>query len=141
MIEAIHLEGALAGVHVCGNAEWSVLLDSSADIVSFDAYSFFDKFILYPQEIKQFLDKGGIIAWGIVPTGDIDSVKKENVDSLLTLWEKEVDQVEKIGIDRKKIVDQSLITPSCGTGSLPLDIAKRVIEMTQKVSENIRNRY
>jgi methionine synthase II (cobalamin-independent) len=50
VIAAIHEEGALAGVHVCGNAEWSIILDSSADIVSFDAYSFFDKFILYPDQ-------------------------------------------------------------------------------------------
>jgi len=31
-----------------------------------------------------------------------------------------------------------LITPSCGTGSLPLDIAEKVIRMTRELSEKIR---
>jgi methionine synthase II (cobalamin-independent) len=138
VIAAIHEEGALAGVHVCANAEWPVILDSSADIVSFDAYSFFDKFILYPDQIKRFMEKGGLIAWGIVPTGDIASVEKESVESLATLWENQVLQMEAIGIDRSRIIEQSLITPSCGTGSLPLDIAQKVIRMTRELSEKIR---
>jgi methionine synthase II (cobalamin-independent) len=138
VIAAIHEEGALAGVHVCGNAEWSIILDSSADIVSFDAYSFFDKFILYPEQINRFIEKGGIIAWGIVPTGDIEAAEKESVESLESLWENEVRQMEAIGIDRSRIIEQSLITPSCGTGSLPLDIAEKVIRMTRELSEKIR---
>jgi methionine synthase II (cobalamin-independent) len=138
VIAAIHEEGALAGVHVCGNAEWSIILDSSADIVSFDAYSFFDKFILYPEQIKKFIKKGGLIAWGIVPTGDIEAAEKESVESLALLWENEVRQMEAIGIDRSRIIEQSLITPSCGTGSLPLDIAEKVIRMTRELSEKIR---
>ncbi|MCD6584838.1 MAG: hypothetical protein J7K96_03660 [Desulfobacteraceae bacterium] len=138
VIAAVHEEGALAGVHVCANAEWSIILDSSADIVSFDAYSFFDKFILYPTQLKKFIEKGGLIAWGIVPTGDIEDVEKESVESLAMLWENEVLQMEAIGIDRSRIIEQSLITPSCGTGALPLDIAKKVIRMTRELSEKIR---
>ncbi|MDO9265112.1 MAG: hypothetical protein Q7U02_14175, partial [Desulfosalsimonadaceae bacterium] len=138
VMDAVHLEGGLAGVHVCANAEWPVILESSADIVSFDAYSFFDKFILYPKEIKKFLDAGKIIAWGIVPTGDIEAIQKETVDSLTALWESEVRQIENLGFDRRTILAQSLITPSCGTGSLPLDVAERVIRLTREVSERVR---
>ncbi len=139
VMEAIHLEGGLAGVHVCANAEWPVILESPADIISFDAYSFFDKFILYPREIKRFLDAGKIIAWGIVPTGDINAIQKETADSLVALWESEVRQIESLGFDRSLILAQSLITPSCGTGALPLDMAERVIRLTQEVSERIRD--
>ena len=138
VMDAVHLEGGLAGVHVCANAEWPVILESSADIVSFDAYSFFDKFILYPKEIKNFLDAGKTIAWGIVPTGDIRAIQNETVDSLAALWESEVRQIETLGFDRSAILAQSLITPSCGTGSLPLDMAERVIRLTREVSERVR---
>lgn len=138
VMDAVHLEGGLAGVHVCANAEWPVILDSSADIVSFDAYSFFDKFILYPKEIKAFLEAGKIIAWGIVPTGDIAAIHKETVDSLVALWESQVRQIEALGFDRSRVLAQSLITPSCGTGSLPLDAAERVIRLTREVSERVR---
>jgi len=138
VMDAVHQEGGLAGVHVCANAEWPVILESSADIVSFDAYSFFDKFILYPKEIKSFLEAGKIIAWGIVPTGDIAAIQKENVDSLAALWESQVRQIEALGFNRSRVLDQSLITPSCGTGSLPLEAAERVIRLTREVSARVR---
>jgi len=38
MIEAVHTEGGLAGIHVCANTDWSLILDSSVDIVNFDAF-------------------------------------------------------------------------------------------------------
>jgi len=139
VIAAVHSEGALAGVHVCANAEWPVILESSADIISFDAYSYFDKFILYPQQIKRFMEKGGIIAWGIVPTGDIAAAEKESVESLAVLWENEVNRLAgATGIPRARIMEKSLITPSCGTGSLPLDVAEKVVRMTKELSDKIR---
>lgn len=141
VMAAVHEEGGLAGIHVCANAEWPVILESTADIVSFDAYSFFDKFMLYPKEIKAFLDAGKIIAWGIVPTGDIDAIRKETAESLTAKWESEAGQVEHLGFDRSQVLEQSLITPSCGTGALPLDVAERVIRLTREVSERIRGNH
>lgn len=139
VIQAVHLEGGLAGIHVCANAEWSLVLDSPADIVSFDAYAFFDRFILYPEEIKRFMARGGILAWGIVPTLEPDDLAAETASSLLERWEKEVQQVEALGIDRQTIVSQSLITPACGTGSLSPELAERALQLTGEVSAAIRN--
>jgi hypothetical protein len=34
-----------------------------------------------------------------------------------------------------------LITPSCGTGSLSLDHAKKVLVLTRQVSDIIRKKY
>lgn len=142
VIAAIHEESGLAGVHVCANCEWPVILDSSADIVSFDAYSFFDKFILYPKQIKGFMEKGGIIAWGIVPTGDIAALEKESVESLAVLWENEVSGLAAAtGLSPARILDQSLITPSCGAGSLPLAAAEKVARMTKELSDHLRKKY
>lgn len=139
VIEAIHTEGALAGVHVCANTDWSLVLDSPADIVSFDAYTYFDRFILYPELIKQFVRDGKYLAWGIVPTGSVDEIAAETAESLLSRWEEEVLAVEQLGIERSRILAQSLITPSCGTGSLPLEYAEKVLRLTREVSDRIRS--
>lgn len=138
VIREIHAAGGLAGVHVCANTDWSLVFDSSADIVSFDAYSFFDKFILYPDKIRGFIRRGGILAWGIVPTGDPEWVRRENADDLLARLESHMTQVAALGIDPKVVAAQSLITPSCGTGSLPLADAVRVIDMTREISDRFR---
>jgi hypothetical protein len=43
-----------------------------------------------------------------------------------------------MGFDMKQIISQSIITPSCGTGSLSLELAMKVIDMNRKVSELVR---
>ncbi len=138
VIEAVHSEGGLAGIHVCANADWSLVLESSVDIISFDAYSFFDKFMLYPDQIKKFIEAGRILAWGIVPTSRSKDIEKETTDSLVARWKSEAGKIEALGIDMSKILAQSLITPSCGTGSLSFDHATKVLELTRDVSDRLR---
>jgi len=141
VVAAIHEQGGLAGIHVCANTDWSLILESQADVVSFDAYSFFDKFILYGKEIKEFIQRGGILAWGIVPTGNIAWVDQESADSLYDRWKEQLRQVAGLGLDRGKVIEQTLITPSCGAGSLPVGQALKVIQMTQELSKKIQRNF
>ena len=75
----IHAEGALAGVHCCGNTDWSVLLSTQVDILNLDAFYYLENLSLYAAELRAFLDRGGCVAWGIVPTGqeilEVDAVR------------------------------------------------------------------
>ena len=138
IFEAVHLEGGLVGVHVCANTDWSLVLDSSADIVSFDAYGYFDRFILYPEQIKSFIDSGKILAWGVVPTLNPDDIERQTVESVWGHWMDQLEQVEALGINMQKVISQSLITPSCGMGSLGLDYAEKVIRLTRAISGKAR---
>lgn len=135
---AIHLESGFAGVHVCANTEWDLLLDSEIDIISFDAYTYFDRFSLYPDLIKKYIGNGKIIAWGIVPTSNPEEIQKETVSSLFEKLEGQISRIESFGIDRKVLLEQSFITPSCGTGSLSLELAQKVIFLTRELSKRIR---
>ncbi|MBW1860156.1 MAG: hypothetical protein JRI70_08810 [Deltaproteobacteria bacterium] len=139
VIDAIHQAKGLAGVHVCANTDWSLILDSSADILSFDAYGFFDRLVLYEASLKTFFDQGRILAWGIVPTSDSGDIENETAPSLVAKWESQASRLEALGIQREKILAQALITPSCGTGSLSRDHAIKVLEMTREVSETLRS--
>ena len=140
VIAAVHAEGGLAGVHVCANTDWSLVLDSAADIVSFDAYSYFDRFILYSDQIKAFLDGGKIIAWGMVPTLQADELENATAESLFNQWQQKAAQVEALGIDSEQLISQSLITPSCGAGSLSTELAVKALRLTREVSEKIRRK-
>lgn len=139
VIDGVHLEGGIAGVHVCANTDWSLILDSSADIVNFDAYSYFDKFILYADAIKRFVSKGGIIAWGIVPTSSPEDIEKESVESLVDKWKDQLSQLEAAGIESSVVRRQSLISPSCGAGSLSVELTGKVLQLTKGVSDVLRN--
>ena len=138
VIDAIHRAGGIAGVHVCANTDWSLILDSGTDILSFDAYSFFDRLTLYEASLRRFFEQGRILAWGIVPTSDSKDIEKETAPSLVAKWESQATRLEALGMERKKILEQSLITPSCGTGSLSQHHAIKVLEMTRDVSQILR---
>ena len=141
IILEIHAENGLAGVHVCANTEWDMLLGSGLDIISFDAFSFFDRFILYPERIKAYLDQKKILAWGIVPTGKKEVIAEQTTQGLIQLLHAQMDELaDKTGIDKETIISQSFITPSCGTGSLDLDSAKTVLRLTREVSAAFRQR-
>ncbi len=135
---AIHNAGGLAGIHVCANTDWGLLLNTGVDMVNFDAYGYAERFLLYADEIKAFLARGGLVAWGIVPTGPADVIDKESVDTLVARWEKLLAAAVKAGLDPDLLRRQSLITPSCGTGSLSVAHARKVLDLTREVSQAVR---
>ncbi|MCI5224574.1 MAG: hypothetical protein D3924_18390, partial [Candidatus Electrothrix sp. AR4] len=139
--EAIHQAGGLAGIHVCANTEWDLLLNSKIDILSFDAYNFFDKVAALTDQVHTYLDRGSILAWGGVPTDKPYDIEKESEESLTMLWEYQIKKLVRPGRDHADLLRQTLITPSCGTGSLSLEHAEKVLELTKAVSDNLRSKY
>ena len=138
VVDAVHADGGLAGIHVCANTDWSLVLESGADIVNFDAYAYFDRFILYADQIRTFIADGGLLAWGIVPTLEPEEIQRETADRLYAGWKDRFRQVEALGLSAETILQQSFITPSCGLGSLDLALAERVLNMTRDLSDMIR---
>ena len=131
----------LKGVHCCGNTDWSVLLDTSVDIASFDAYNYAQSMSLYPAQVKKFLDRNGTIAWGIVPN-DEDSLARESVASLKDRLEEAMAPFTRQGIRFKQLIAQGLLTPSCGLASLATEeAAARALELLTGLSIQIRKRY
>jgi hypothetical protein len=129
----------LKGVHCCGNTDWSVLLETSADILNLDAFDYAESLSLYPEAVNAFLERGGIIAWGIVPAGA--SVEGETADSLTGRLQAAMDLLVRKGVPADRLLAAGLVTPSCGTGSLDPNTAESVLELTAAVSAQMRARY
>ena len=125
----------LKGIHCCGNTDWSVLLSTNLNILSFDAYGYLETLSLYPKELKAFLERGGILAWGIVPTSE--DVLKEEAESLVKRFKEGVGSLSEKGIDQT-LLQRAIITPSCGTASLPIPLSERVCQLTAEVSKRLR---
>lgn len=125
----------LKGVHCCGNTDWSLLLSTKLDILSFDAYGYLENLSLYPEDLRAFLVRGGILAWGIVPTSE--EILNEDAQSLLNRFQRGVEGLIKEGID-PGLLKSAILTPSCGTASLSIDLAERVCHLTAEVSKRLR---
>ncbi len=141
VVEAVHAEGALAGVHCCGNTEWPILIDAGVDIVNFDAFDYGDTILLYANAMKDYLKAGKVMAFGIVPTNSA-KIHAQTADSLVARFGELVQKLAKAtGLDAELIRRQALVTPSCGTGSLPVPDAELVFKTLHEVSAKLRRQF
>jgi methionine synthase II (cobalamin-independent) len=136
IIDAIHEVGGIAGIHCCGNTDWSMIFNTRVDIVNFDAYGYMDRVLLYLGDIKKFYARGGALAWGIVPT--VMFTRDETSDMLISRLGEGMKRLEKEGIDRQAILGQCLITPSCGMGSLTPDKSVAILKLLREVSDRMQ---
>jgi methionine synthase II (cobalamin-independent) len=137
LTEGIKAEGALTGVHCCGNTDWSILTDTlTLDIINFDAYSFLDKFILYADNLKGFLERGGIICWGVAPTQEYSPEIK--AEALVAKIREGIDILGKKGVNRELLSQRLLISPACGLGTLDIQSAKGIFSLLRETSEILR---
>lgn len=129
----------LIGIHCCGNTDWAMIIDSGPDIISFDAYEYLDYFLLYPDSISRFVNSGGAIAWGIVPT-----FRFSGEESAEALYEKLCGGIHRLrdwGLDGDVVAGQSLLTPACGMGTMTSALADRALDLLVEVSRKCRDRF
>lgn len=122
----------LIGIHCCGNTDWGMLLEAGPDIINFDAFSYLDYFLLYPEEIIAFIHRGGFIAWGVVPTSEFTG--KETVASILSILKKGFETLESWGLPPETIARRSIVTPSCGMGTMPPEAAGAALSLLSNLS-------
>ena len=141
IIEVIKQNGAIPAIHCCGKCDWRLPLKSGVEIINLDAYSYSENLSLFSGELKEFLNRNGKIAWGIVPTLDKTALEKADIESLIKTFETAVKYLTKKGIDEKLVIENSIITPSCGAGVLPVNLAEKAMDLTRMISEKLKENY
>ncbi len=137
-LEAARQAGpVLLGLHCCGNTDWSLVLSLALDVLSFDAYGYFDSLALYEGPLKGFLARGGWLAWGVVPTGE--ELSRETVDSLWQRFVGQVNRLAALGMAPAQVLSQSLLTPSCGLGYLAPEAAAAALALLRDLSIRARD--
>lgn len=136
--EAIEGVDAITAIHCCGNTNWPLVLSTNIQLLNFDAYVYGKNITLFPEEIKAFLDRGGILAWGIVPNSSL--VEGETPESLADRLCEHIDDLVRKGIDRDVIARQSMITPQCGLGGAEDDYVDTILELLDGTSKEMRKR-
>ena len=127
-------------IHCCANIDWSLLTETEVRIINFDAYAHAENAALYSREFKAFVDRGGMIAWGIVPVQE-DLLAQETVPSLIERLERGIELFVNKGIDEAQLALSSWIIPSCETVLLTEEQSDRVFVMTREISQIMREKY
>lgn len=140
--ESLHAVGALTGTHCCGNTDWGVLLNTKVDILNLDAYAFIENLALYPVELREFLDRGGAVCWGLVPNNahifneTPQTLAKKLRDGIRLICEKAAKRGVTIRPD--EFASRSLLAPACGLGPATIEIAECAFDVLAETGEILK---
>ncbi|OEU44736.1 MAG: hypothetical protein BBJ60_00245 [Desulfobacterales bacterium S7086C20] len=130
------------GVHLCGNPDWDFLLGLDIDILSLDIHTNGEVFVCYAASIRDFLERGGTLVWGIVPT-NFEPFEKDNIDSLQKRLEEAWRSLQESGIDLELLVSRSMLSPAtcCLVNPDGDKTVEKAFEMVQNLSSMLREQY
>ncbi|MBE0558307.1 MAG: hypothetical protein IH628_13830 [Proteobacteria bacterium] len=130
------------GIHLCGNPDWDFLLHLDIDILSFNAYNCGEIFVKYREGIKRFLDRGGMLGWGLVPANS-DEFRQASPEGLIhhieSLWR----ELGKAGFDLGQLLSQSILMPAtCALMNLDgFETVEAAYDRLKTVADRLRETY
>ena len=92
---------------------------------------------LDPASVTSFLDRGGWIAWGAVPT---DAPVSDNVSFL---WRRLVSvwcDLVRAGCPSLLLRERALVTPACGLAGHGISQADRALGLASELGQRVRDR-
>lgn len=151
-------------LHLCANVNLPYLLDLGVEILSFDAYQIQTMPKEYAVAVAKYLNNGGVICWGIVPT-DSTNLGRESPQTLSKLLTGYWEAVSRhTGLTPRQIARQSMLAPArcclknigqvgaademacpITDGSRSSSIEERLVEQAyaylRELSQILRNKY
>jgi hypothetical protein len=130
------------GIHLCGNPDWDFLLGLDMDILSMDIYTNAEIFANCAGSIKKFLDRDGVIVWGIIPTG-FEAFSKESLGFLSMKLEGIWQHLCKKGIDLEFLLSKSMLSPAtcCLVNQDGGQTVAKAFAMVNHLSGSLREKY
>jgi len=136
VVNILKNEEAIVGIHCCGNTDWVKLSNLNLDIINYDTFNYPYSLLLHPQVVLSHINKGGYIAWGIVPSSkEIEGV---NFEDLMGRMKEVFQKAESKKIDINLLKEKSLLTPSCGTGTLGEKEALKVYDKLRELQRSLK---
>ena len=129
------VEGGL-GIHCCSNTDWAYVISLDPAFLSFDAYTGIREFLLFMEDIVAYLERGGVIAWGLVPA----QVQEFRAVTQAELYRRFLEIREQVTefCPPDLFFRQSVITPTCGIQAGDTAVSVGIMRSAAALSEQIR---
>ncbi len=125
---------SITGLHVCGPADWRLLMQAGPQILSLPTDGGIES---AAGALAAFLERGGWVAWGAVPTDRPIGTTVERLWRMLSLlW---CTLVTEGGCDPVRLRTQAMITPACGMWRHGIPQAQQVVQFTNRLAERLHD--
>lgn len=121
------------GIHCCGDTDWGLVMSAGTDIVSAPVGAGLTR---EPMALAAFLEGGGRIAWGAVPTDGPMGAEPDR------LWRRLADEwclLAQGGCDPVLLRAQSMVTPECGLVGHTASTAELALVLSSKIGEKVED--
>lgn len=124
---------AVTGVHCCGPTDWAAVLAAGPDLVSAPVAAGLPE---AAHAVVPFLERGGVVAWGTVPTDRPLGTGPELLWRRLTSdWH----DLVRGGCDPRLLRRQAIVTPVCGLALHTVPQARAVLELTAALAHRLED--
>jgi hypothetical protein len=125
---------AITGLHCCGRADWRLLMQAGPQILSLPTDGGIES---AAGALAGFLERGGWVAWGAVPTDRPIGTTVERLWRMLqVMW---CTLVSEGGCDPVVLRTQAMITPACGLWRHGITQARQVLQFTNRLAERLHD--
>jgi methionine synthase II (cobalamin-independent) len=129
---AVVEEHAVTGVHCCGQTEWQLASSAGATVLSMPVER--EWLLAGASAINAHLERGGWVAWGVVPTHEPVGPDPDRLwRRLSAVW----CELVQAGCDPIQLRTQALVTPACGLAGHGIPQAAHALELASKVAERV----
>jgi len=129
ILGAIRQAGAASGIHCCALGATKTVFAAAPDLISFDAYHELELVFTAPA-LPAFLNRGGTLALGLVPT--LLDLSTFSPEAMLARW---LAAAIGLGVDPHQLLRRSLITATCGLGLLTPEVAQANFVQAHRLSQ------
>lgn len=125
--------GATTALHCCGDADWRLVLQAGPQILSVPTDAGLER---AAGTLADFLERGGWVAWGAVPTDrPVGQTVERLWRQLSMLW---CDLVAG-GCEPGLLRTQALMTPACGLARHGVTQAEQVMALTTRLAQRLHD--
>ena len=135
LVRSLQREGALVGLHCCGNTRWPSVLALGLDVLSLDARLSLDAALEDRAAWLAFVASGATLSLGIVPT---DLASSYRLEELCDSVEASLRATAPPGVPFEALLSRMWLTPACGLGMRTVPDAERLMGELKEAQRRLK---
>jgi methionine synthase II (cobalamin-independent) len=129
---AVLEDDAVTGVHCCGPTDWRMASAAGATVLALPVE--LSSVVASAPALNAHLERGGWIAWGVVPTNEPVGTDPDRLwRRLSSVW----CELVQAGCDPVQLRSQALVTPACGLSNHGVSQAARALRLATTVAVRV----
>ncbi len=137
VIEKLKKAGAIVGIQCLEKCDWKIPINAGVDIISYDAYNNPNNLCIIPDQVNEFLERGGKINWAIVPVKNETLIKSLNIDNISKRLFVTMQGLIIAGVPENIVYNSALVSIQGNTDNLPVIFAEKAIILSSQLAKKI----